>query len=133
MTNKLTIEHQAVVDNYRRDLPQILKGNDPFKYPMRISGWRDSLSLAQVMAHVSDHFDIKISDIKSQRRGRNISWTRQVFCYLAREHTDKSLPQIGNFVNRDHTTVMHAIKRVKESRQCEETTRMLAEIEARLK
>lgn len=128
----MTSEHLAVIAAYKRDLPAILEGNDPFKSPMRISGWQDSLSLSAVMDEVSIHFGVKISDIKSQRRGRNISWPRQIFCYLARHHTDKTFAQIGNFVNRDHTTVMHAIKRVKEARRSEKTDRIVSQIEARL-
>lgn len=62
---------------------------------------------------VSDHYAIKISDMKSKRRTRNITYPRQIAMYLIRELTDRSLPEIGEaFGGRDHTTVIHAVDKI---------------------
>ena len=64
------------------------------------------------------HFDIKISDMHSARRSRMVARPRQIAMYLAKQLTTKSLPEIGRrFGGKDHTTVMHAVKRVEELMQ----------------
>ena len=51
----------------------------------------------------------------SPRRSRSLARPRQIAMYLAKQHTTKSLPEIGrNFSNRDHTTVIHAVKKIEE-------------------
>ena len=66
-----------------------------------------------IMVVVADHYGIKIADMKSKRRTRNITFPRQVAMYLARELTDSSLPEIGDiFGGRDHTTVIHAVDKI---------------------
>lgn len=62
---------------------------------------------------VAEHYGIKIAEMKSKRRTRNITFPRQIAMYLARELTDSSLPEIGEFFGgRDHTTVMHAYEKI---------------------
>lgn len=52
-------------------------------------------------------------DILSQRRHRSVVWPRQIGMYLAKQLTSRSLPEIGRrFGNRDHTTVLHAIRKI---------------------
>ena len=64
---------------------------------------------------VAAHFDIKISDMHSARRSRMVARPRQIAMYLAKQLTTKSLPEIGRrFGGKDHTTVMHAVKRIEE-------------------
>ena len=64
------------------------------------------------------HYDIKISDMHSARRSRMVARPRQIAMYLAKQLTTKSLPEIGRrFGGKDHTTVMHAVKRVEELMQ----------------
>ena len=59
------------------------------------------------------HFDIKISDLKSKKRSRQISIPRQIAMYLCREHTKSSLPEIGRqFGGKDHTTVIFSHKKI---------------------
>lgn len=61
------------------------------------------------------YFGVTSIDILSQRRAPSIVWPRQVGMYLARNLTPRSLPQIGNlFGGRDHSTVIHAIRRVEQ-------------------
>ncbi len=67
---------------------------------------------------VALHFKIKIDDLNSKRRTRNITVPRQIAMYLCREFTDWSLPKIGElFGGRDHTTVIHAYEKVNRERQ----------------
>jgi chromosomal replication initiator protein len=60
---------------------------------------------------------VKLSDMMSARRAREVARPRQVAMYLAKKLTPRSLPEIGRrFGGRDHTTVMHAVKRIDELR-----------------
>ena len=62
---------------------------------------------------VSNYFNIPISDMLSQRRSRPLARPRQIAMYLAKKMTTRSLPEIGRrFANRDHTTVIHAVKTI---------------------
>jgi chromosomal replication initiator protein len=73
------------------------------------------LTIEDIQKHVAAHFNIKISDMHSARRSRVVARPRQVAMYLAKKMTSKSLPEIGRrFGGKDHTTVMHAVKRVEE-------------------
>lgn len=66
---------------------------------------------------VAQHYNIKTSDLDSKRRTRSIARPRQVAMSLSKELTNHSLPEIGTyFGNRDHTTVIHACKKIKELR-----------------
>ncbi|MCA3217053.1 MAG: chromosomal replication initiator protein DnaA [Burkholderiales bacterium] len=67
---------------------------------------------------VADHYKIKVADMYSKRRPNNIAMPRQVAMYLAKELTQKSLPEIGElFGGRDHTTVLHAVRKIGKNRQ----------------
>jgi len=66
---------------------------------------------------VAQHYNIKTSDMDSKRRTRSIARPRQVAMTLSKELTNHSLPEIGTFFgNRDHTTVLHACRKIKELR-----------------
>jgi chromosomal replication initiator protein len=68
-----------------------------------------NFNIATIMSAVAEHFEIKISDLKSKKRTRNISIPRQIAMYLCRTHTKLSLPEIGRrFGGKDHTTVIFA-------------------------
>ncbi|MBV9538719.1 MAG: chromosomal replication initiator protein DnaA [Acidisphaera sp.] len=73
------------------------------------------ISIEEIQRRVCDHYHIRLTDMASSRRARNVARPRQVAMYLAKQLTQRSLPEIGRrFGNRDHTTVMHAIQRVTE-------------------
>ena len=73
------------------------------------------LTMARIQGEVSDYFDIPAYEMKSNRRSRSVARPRQIAMFLAKELTPKSLPEIGRrFGDRDHTTVIHAIRKVKE-------------------
>ena len=62
---------------------------------------------------MAEHFSIRLTDMTSARRARAVARPRQVAMYLAKQLTSRSLPEIGRkFGNRDHTTVLHAVKTV---------------------
>ncbi len=71
------------------------------------------VTIQEIQKKVAEHWNIKVSEMSSARRSRNVARPRQVAMYLAKQLTSKSLPDIGrNFGDRDHTTVMHAVARV---------------------
>jgi chromosomal replication initiator protein len=73
------------------------------------------VTIEEIQRRVAEHFNIRVSDMSSARRARNVARPRQVAMYLAKQLTQRSLPEIGRrFGNRDHTTVMHACARVAE-------------------
>lgn len=73
------------------------------------------ISLDNIQRMVSDYFKIKISDLLSKRRNRSVARPRQIAMALCKELTDHSLPEIGEaFGGRDHTTVLHACRKIKE-------------------
>ena len=64
---------------------------------------------------VASHFNLNINDLLSPRRPRSLARPRQIAMYLAKQYTTNSLPDIGRkFSNRDHTTVIHAVKKINE-------------------
>ena len=73
------------------------------------------VSVEDIQKRVAEHYHIKVSDMHSARRSRIIARPRQVAMYLSKKLTAKSLPDIGRrFGGKDHTTVMHAVKRIEE-------------------
>jgi chromosomal replication initiator protein len=67
---------------------------------------------------VADYYKIKVADLLSKRRSRSVARPRQMAMSLAKELTNHSLPEIGNaFGGRDHTTVLHACRKIKELRE----------------
>ena len=71
------------------------------------------ITIDLIQTVVSNHYGIKIAEMKSKKRTKNIAFPRQVAMYLARELTDSSLPQVGaEFGGRDHTTVIHACEKI---------------------
>ncbi len=71
------------------------------------------VTIEDIQRRVADYYHIKFADLLSARRAREVARPRQVAMYLAKRLTPRSLPEIGRrFGNRDHTTVMHAVKRI---------------------
>ena len=68
-----------------------------------------------IKKEVSKYFGVKISDMESEKRSKNIAFPRQIAIYLIREHTNYSLPQMGKlFGGRDHTTIRHSYEKIAE-------------------
>ena len=96
MRTPITID---IVETVIRDLIQGIE-------PRRIK-------IEDILKIISRHFGVSRGDILSQRRHRSVVWPRQIGMYLAKQLTSRSLPEIGRrFGNRDHTTVLHAIRKI---------------------
>jgi chromosomal replication initiator protein len=75
------------------------------------------VTIEEIQKRVAEHYNIKFGDMHSPRRARAVARPRQVAMYLAKALTSRSLPEIGRkFGGRDHTTVMHAVRKVEELR-----------------
>ena len=78
------------------------------------------VSIGNIQKTVASYYKIKIADILSKRRSRSVARPRQLAMALAKELTNHSLPEIGDaFGGRDHTTVLHACRKIKELREAD--------------
>jgi chromosomal replication initiator protein len=79
------------------------------------------ITIEEIQKKVAEHYNIKLVEMSSARRSRTVARPRQVAMYLAKQLTSRSLPEIGRkFGGRDHTTVMHAVKKVDELREIDQ-------------
>lgn len=101
-----TLVGQAItVETTQEVLKDLLRANDRH------------ITIEDIQKAVAAHYNIKLSEMHSARRSRVVARPRQVAMYLAKRLTTKSLPEIGRkFGGKDHTTVMHAVKRIEELR-----------------
>lgn len=73
------------------------------------------VNMDDIQRKVAEHFNVRLSDLQSSKRTRAIARPRQIAMYLCKQLTTKSLPEIGRkFGGRDHTTVLHAVKKINE-------------------
>ena len=73
------------------------------------------VSITEIQREVSKHYNIRMDEMHSKRRSRNIVQPRQIAMYLSKNLTSSSYPEIGNqFGGRDHTTVMHAVGKIEK-------------------
>ena len=80
------------------------------------------VTIEEIQKRVAEHFNIRVADMHSARRARQVARPRQVAMYLAKQLTSRSLPEIGRkFGGRDHTTVMHAVRKIEELQSCDST------------
>ncbi len=95
------IRREITLDMAQETLADLLRASDR------------KVTIEEIQRKVAEHYNLRISDMTSARRARPVARPRQVAMYLAKTLTSKSLPEIGRkFGGRDHTTVMHAVKRV---------------------
>ena len=79
------------------------------------------VTIENIQKTVADYFKVRLNELLSERRNRSVARPRQLAMALAKELTTHSLPEIGDaFGGRDHTTVLHACKRIKELRETEQ-------------
>jgi chromosomal replication initiator protein len=96
----------VTIDMTRSVLQDLLRANDR------------KVTIDEIMRQVSDYYNLRLSEILSARRARDIARPRQVAMYLAKQMTSRSLPEIGRkFGGRDHTTVMHAVRKIDDLRR----------------
>ena len=75
------------------------------------------ITVEEIQRKVSDHFNIRLSDLIGPKRVRTFARPRQIAMYLSKQLTSRSLPEIGRrFGGRDHTTVMHGVRKIEELR-----------------
>jgi chromosomal replication initiator protein len=93
------------------------------------------ISVENIQKTVADFYKIKVGEMYSKRRPASIARPRQIAMYLAKELTQKSLPEIGElFGGRDHTTVLHAVRKVAQERtRLQELNQQLHVLEQTLK
>ena len=78
---------------------------------------REAVTVDQIQKTVAEHYGLKQADLISERRARAVARPRQVAMWLAKQITTRSLPDIGRrFGGRDHTTVLHAVRRIEQLR-----------------
>jgi chromosomal replication initiator protein len=95
----------VTLENTQDALHDILRANDR------------RVTIEEIQKRVAEHYNIRLSEMYSARRARAVARPRQVAMYLAKQLTARSLPEIGRkFGGRDHTTVMHAVRKVDELR-----------------
>ena len=100
------IGRSITLDTTQEVLHDLLRANDR------------RITIDDIQKQVAAHFNIRIADMHSARRARAIARPRQVAMYLAKQLTSRSLPEIGRkFGGRDHTTVMHAVRKVEELKE----------------
>ena len=92
------------------------------------------ITVDKIQNVVSNYFNIALSEMLSQRRSRPLARPRQIAMYLAKKMTTRSLPEIGRrFANRDHTTVIHAVKTITRlSEQDDEMKKNIGQIKSLL-
>jgi len=87
---------------------------------------RRAVTIEQIQKRVAEHFDVRIADMTSKRRPKNIAFPRQIAMYISRERTKASLSEIGEaFGGRDHGTVLHAHRLVRGRIQEDEKLRQV--------
>lgn len=87
---------------------------------------RYSISIEVIQKKVAEHFDIRLADMTSKRRPENIAFPRQIAMFLSRQMTENSLSSIGEaFGGRDHGTVMHACRLVKDRMEVDANVRQV--------
>ena len=83
-----------------------------------LRGGEKRITVDDIQKATSEHFGLKQSDLISERRNRSIARPRQCAMWLCKQLTARSLPDIGRrFGGRDHTTVLHAVRRIEELKQ----------------
>ncbi len=97
------VNRPITIDTAQELLHDLLRANDR------------RVTIEEIQRKVADYFNIRLNDMVSVRRSRIVARPRQVAMYLSKTHTSRSLPEIGRmFGGRDHTTVMHAVKKVEQ-------------------
>ena len=87
---------------------------------------RQTISIEVIQKRVAEHFDIRLADMTSKRRPENIAFPRQIAMYLSRQLTESSLNNIGEaFGGRDHGTVLHACRLVKDRMEVDPNVRQV--------
>lgn len=97
------VGREITLDTTQEVLRDLLRANDR------------RVSIDEIQKKVAEYFSVRVSDMHSPRRARTVARPRQIAMYLSKQLTPRSLPEIGRkFGGRDHTTVLHAVKKIEE-------------------
>ncbi|MGF1561444.1 MAG: chromosomal replication initiator protein DnaA [Geminicoccaceae bacterium] len=112
-----TLVNRAITISVAQDVLQdLLRANDR------------RVTVEEIQKRVADFYQLRVADLLSARRSRAVARPRQVAMFLAKQLTPRSLPEIGRqFGNRDHTTVMHAVRTIE--RLCDEDTAIAEDVD----
>jgi chromosomal replication initiator protein len=103
VASAILVGREITLDSAKEVLSDLVRSNEK------------RITIDEIQKKVAAHYSVKLADMSSSRRSRQISLPRQVAMFLAKKLTRHSLPEIGkNFGDRDHTTVLHAIKKIEE-------------------
>lgn len=106
--NRLAVHHDMTGQPLNLEITQDILSDVLRSYERRIT-------IDEIQRKVAEHYGLRIQDMHSARRARTIARPRQVAMYLCKKLTARSLPEIGRkFGGRDHTTVMHAVRKIEE-------------------
>ncbi len=106
------VGREITLDTTQEVLRDLLRANDR------------RVTIDEIQKKVAEYYSIRISDLHSPRRARNVARPRQVAMFLCKQLTSRSLPEIGRkFGGRDHTTVLHAVKKIEELMALEKSMR----------
>ena len=99
-----------------------------------VNAEKAEITMEYILQVVANHFRVPTADINGRKRTQSIVFPRQVAMYLCRKIMDKSLPEIGAFFGRDHSTVIHSCDKIlTESEQDEKLRILLEELEIRIR
>ncbi len=102
------VGREITIDTVQDVLHDLIRANDR------------KITIEEIQKRVAEHYNIRLADMHSPRRARAVARPRQVAMYLAKQLTSRSLPEIGRkFGGRDHTTVMHAVRKIEELRSAD--------------
>jgi chromosomal replication initiator protein len=97
------VGREITLDTTQEVLRDLLRANDR------------QVTIDEIQKKVAEYFSVRVSDMHSPRRARTVARPRQIAMYLSKQLTPRSLPEIGRkFGGRDHTTVLHAVKKIEE-------------------
>ena len=99
-------------------LPQVTLDEAQAILRPHLRGGEKRVTIDEIQKTTAEHFALKQADLISERRNRAIARPRQAAMWLAKQLTTRSLPDIGRrFGGRDHTTVLHAVRRIEELKE----------------
>ncbi len=106
VAHSMLIGREITLESTTEVLRDVLRANDR------------RVTVEDIQKKVSEHFNVRLTDMHSPKRLRSVARPRQIAMFLAKQLTSYSLPDIGRkFGGRDHTTVMHAVKKIEELQQ----------------
>jgi chromosomal replication initiator protein len=106
IAHSMLVGREITIESASEVLRDLLRSNDR------------RISVEEIQKKVAEHFNVKLADMHSHKRLRSVARPRQIAMFLAKQLTPMSLPEIGSkFGGRDHTTVIHAVRKVEELKE----------------